>query len=140
MIAAPLSFVKYLGYLSFPIQMVTTYPALARFMASQWATDLVHFIPVFGEKGALLEHMVFDAFFNRPRAIGKWIGRRIRGVLDVWLLLGLCILVACFRGCHLQWSDAAGINLILAVVCIFVLPRILFYPMLKDRRGEAERG
>jgi hypothetical protein len=70
-LAAPLSFVKYLGYLAFPIQMVKEFPAFSRFMAGRWATKMVGFIPVFGERGALLEHWIFDAFFNIPITIKR---------------------------------------------------------------------
>ncbi len=63
-IAVFLGFFKYVGYLAFPVQMAYHYPALARFMAGRWATGAVHFLPVFGERGALLEHGVFDACYN----------------------------------------------------------------------------
>lgn len=65
-IAVFLGFFKYVGYLAFPIQMTYRYPALARFMAGHWATEAVHIIPVFGERGALLEHWVFRLFYNWP--------------------------------------------------------------------------
>ncbi len=65
-IALSIGFFKYIGYLSFPIQMAYRYPTLARFMAAYWATDAVHAVPVFGEKGALLEHRVFSLFYNLP--------------------------------------------------------------------------
>jgi len=65
-IAAMISFWHYIGYLGFPIQMVAKFPALSRLMAGRWATSMVHIIPVFGERGALLEHWVFDLFFNVP--------------------------------------------------------------------------
>ena len=68
-IAVFLSFFKYIGYLGFPIQMTYHYPALARFMASHWATEAVHIVPVFGERGALLEHWVFCIFYNWPLTI-----------------------------------------------------------------------
>ncbi|MCD6288122.1 MAG: hypothetical protein J7M12_03295 [Candidatus Hydrogenedentes bacterium] len=74
-LAAPLSFVKYIGYLSFPIQMVKEFPAFSRFMAGRWATKMVAFIPVFGERGALLEHTVFDVFFNVPISIKRYFSR-----------------------------------------------------------------
>ena len=70
-IALFLGFVKYLGYLSFPIQMAYRYPALARFMAGHWATGAVHAVPVFGERGALLEHAVFGRFYNWPLTIRR---------------------------------------------------------------------
>ena len=43
LVAAPLSFVKYIGYLAFPLQMTTTYPHLARFLVSRRATSLSSF-------------------------------------------------------------------------------------------------
>ncbi len=70
-IALFLSYFKYVGYLAFPIQMTYRYPALARFMASHWATDAVHFVPVFGEGGALLEHWVFRLCYNWPLTIRR---------------------------------------------------------------------
>ena len=68
-IAFYLSFFKYIGYLAFPIQMAYRYPELARFMAGHWATSAVHIIPIFGERGALLEHAVFDLFYNYPLTV-----------------------------------------------------------------------
>jgi hypothetical protein len=73
-IAAFVSFWHYIGYLAFPIQMVAKYPDLARFMAGRWAAKLVNIIPVFGERGALLEHWMFDGFFNAPITIRRWLG------------------------------------------------------------------
>jgi hypothetical protein len=70
-IAVFLSFLKMIGYLAFPIQMAYRYPALARFMAAHWATDAVHIVPVFGERGALFEHWVFCIFYNWPLTIRR---------------------------------------------------------------------
>ena len=70
-IAVFLGFIKYIGYLAFPIQMTYHYPALARFMAAHWATGAVHIVPVFGERGALLEHWVFCLFYNWPLTIRR---------------------------------------------------------------------
>ncbi len=75
-IAVFLSFFKYIGYLAFPIQMAQHYPALARFMAAHWATEAVHIVPVFGERGALLEHWVFRLFYNWPLTIRRRMRRR----------------------------------------------------------------
>ncbi|UCC39361.1 MAG: hypothetical protein JSV96_16435 [Candidatus Aminicenantes bacterium] len=75
-IAFFLSFLKYIGYLAFPIQMAYRYPDLARFMAGHWATEAVHIVPVFGERGALLEHFVFDLFYNYPLTIRHRIRQR----------------------------------------------------------------
>jgi len=141
-VAAPLSFVKYIGYLAFPIQMTTAYPALSQFMAGRWATGVVHIIPIFGEKGALLEHYVFDWFFNRTRVAGRRLGRHIRGVLTGWLLAGLAFggYMLGVRG--VDWGDPhglkIGINIIIAIVCVCVLPRLLLYPLLHRRPPVAE--
>jgi hypothetical protein len=77
-IAVFLGFFKYVGYLAFPIQMTYRYPALARFMAGHWATEAVHIVPVFGERGALLEHWVFCLFYNWPLTIRRRMGKRIQ--------------------------------------------------------------
>jgi hypothetical protein len=75
-VAVFLGFFKYIGYLAFPIQMAYRYPTLARFMAGHWATEAVHIVPVFGERGALLEREVFNLFYNWPltirRRMRKW--------------------------------------------------------------------
>ncbi|MHC4538449.1 MAG: hypothetical protein ACYS74_01545 [Planctomycetota bacterium] len=75
-IAVFLGFFKYVGYLAFPIQMTYHYPALARFMAAHWATEAVHVVPVFGERGALLEHWVFYLFYNWPLTIRRRMRKR----------------------------------------------------------------
>jgi len=96
-IALFLSFFKYIGYLAFPIQMTYRYPALARFMAGHWATEIVHVVPVFGERGALLERWVFCLFYNWPLTIRRRMVRRaeIRSAYPVryWHAVG-CVIAA----------------------------------------------
>jgi hypothetical protein len=122
LVAAPLSFVKYIGYLAFPLQMTTTYPHLARFLVSRRATSLVHIIPVFGEHGALLEHWVFDLFFNVPQMLG----RHIKGLLTAWMLLGTAIILpALFVATLKGW-----VGLMIALIAVFICPRMVFYPIL----------
>ncbi|HLP58317.1 MAG TPA: hypothetical protein VK186_05780 [Candidatus Deferrimicrobium sp.] len=75
-IAVFLAFFKYIGYLAFPIQMTYRYPELARFMAGHWATEAVHIVPVFGEKGALLEHWIFRLFYNWPLTLRRRVLKR----------------------------------------------------------------
>ncbi len=75
-VAVFLGFFKYVGYLAFPIQMGYRYPALARFMAVHWAAEAVHAVPVFGERGALLEHGVFCLFYNWPLTIRRRMRKR----------------------------------------------------------------
>ncbi len=77
-VAGLISFWHYIGYLGFPIQMVARFPGLARFMAGSWATKAAHVIPVFGEKGALIEHLVWDTFFNLPVSVGAFFKRLLR--------------------------------------------------------------
>ncbi len=93
-IALFLSYFKYVGYLAFPIQMTYHYPAMARFMAAHWATEAVHVVPVFGERGALLEHWVYCLFYNWPLTIR----RRMRKIAEARELVkprywhaGLCV-------------------------------------------------
>jgi len=126
LVAAPLSFVKYIGYLAFPLQMTTTYPHLARFLVSRRATSLVHIIPVFGEHGALLEHWVFDLFFNVPQIMG----RHIKGLLTIWMLFGMAILLPA-----LSVATAKGwVGLMIALVAVFICPRMIFYPILSRNK------
>ncbi len=132
-VAAPLSFVKYVGYLAFPIQMITTYPELAQFMASRWATQTVNIIPVFGEKGALFEHFIFDLFFNRTRILGRAVARHASGLLTLWMILGVGIFSAFYFWNGDEWSIRTLINACLAVLCLCILPRVLFYPMLRKK-------
>lgn len=75
-VALFLSYFKYIGYLAFPIQMAYRYPALARFMAGHWATDAVHIVPVFGERGALFEHWVYCLFYNWPLTLRRKMASR----------------------------------------------------------------
>ncbi len=135
MVAAPISFVKYVGYLAFPLQMATAYPALSQFMAGRWATSAVHIIPVFGEKGALTEHFVFDFFYNRPRRVARWLSRRSKGLLTLWMIAGLAVAGYLLGVRGVDWQTPQGIksgfNIVITVLCVFVLPRSLFHPMLK---------
>ncbi|MBW2311687.1 MAG: hypothetical protein JRF35_11540 [Deltaproteobacteria bacterium] len=82
-VAIFLGFFKYIGYLAFPIQMAYRYPTLARFMAGHWATEAVHVVPVFGERGALLEHKVFNLFYNWPLTIRRRARKRARMRADI---------------------------------------------------------
>lgn len=81
-IAVFLGFFKYIGYLAFPIQMAYRYPTLARFMAAHWATEAVHVVPVFGERGALLEHWAFTLFYNWPLTIRRNMKRRFERLAE----------------------------------------------------------
>jgi hypothetical protein len=45
-------------------------------MAGYWAAHIVHIVPVFGERGALLEHWVFDFLFNLPITLRRRLSRR----------------------------------------------------------------
>ena len=75
-LAFAISFFKYIGYFAFPLQMAYRYPELARFMAGHSATGAVHIVPIFGEKGAWLEHAVFDLFYNYPLSLRRRIRER----------------------------------------------------------------
>jgi len=75
-LALPVSFLKVFGYLAFPLQMAYRFPELARFMAGRSATGAVHIVPIFGEKGAWLEHAAFDLFYNYPLSLRRRIRER----------------------------------------------------------------
>ena len=75
-LALPVSFFKVIGYLAFPLQMAYRFPELARFMAGHSATNAVHIVPIFGERGAWLEHAAFDLFYNYPLSLGRRIRER----------------------------------------------------------------
>jgi hypothetical protein len=113
-IALFLSYFKYVGYLAFPIQMTYRYPAMARFMAAHWATDAVHIVPVFGERGALFEHWIFCMFYNWPLTVR----RRMRRISEVraglparlWhipLAAGLAVIL--FAAAHYGYFIKSGI-------------------------------
>jgi hypothetical protein len=96
-IAVFLGFFKYIGYLAFPIQMAYRYPALARFMAAHWATGAVHIVPVFGETGALFEHVVFCLFYNWPLTVRRRMRKRAQmraSVKSRYWHVGLCAAAA----------------------------------------------
>ena len=112
-LALPVSFLKVIGYLAFPLQMAYRYPDLARFMASHWATEAVHSVPVFGEKGAWLEHFVFDAFYNFPLTVRRRIRQRAEArrplrpryaQAPIFVLAGTLILA----GVDYAWFRAKG--------------------------------
>jgi len=109
-IAVFVSFLKYVGYLAFPIQMAYRYPALARFMAGRWATGATHFVPVFGERGALLEHGVFDLFYNRPLTLRRRMRRRHEAVRHLPV-----------RAWHVPLLAAGAVLVLLCLDSIFTL-------------------
>jgi hypothetical protein len=112
-IAVFLGFFKYIGYLAFPIQMTYRYPAIARFMAGHWATEAVHVIPVFGERGALLEHKIFNLFYNWPLTLRNRIQKRWQlraAVPPRYWHIGLCMVagVAIFVTADLYFLNKFG--------------------------------
>lgn len=113
-IALFLSYFKYVGYLAFPIQMTYRYPALARFMAAHWATDAVHIVPVFGERGALFEHWIFCLFYNWPLTIRRRMQRisQVRTDLPMrlWHIPAVAAAaVAIFTAAHYGYFLKSGI-------------------------------
>ncbi len=133
LIALPVAFLKYFGYLAFPLQMATTYPELSRFMAARWATSAVRFVPVFGERGGLFEHYVFDAMFNLPRMLGRWCRPRLAYLLDAWMLAALAFWAWFWVRWQPSFLDKRGFNITLIVLVLGVFPRLLFFPLLRRR-------
>lgn len=101
-LALPLSFFKYIGYFSLPIQMAYRYPTLARCMVGFWTTKLVGVVPVFGEKGALLEQKFFTFSYNWPLTIRRkfWYRRDVRELQKtrIWHVLPIIILFGVLYG------------------------------------------
>lgn len=135
-IALFLSYFKYVGYLAFPIQMTYRYPALARFMASHWATDAVHIVPVFGERGALLEHWVFCLCYNWPltirRRMAKVTERRAGLPIRFWHLPAAAvsasaIFILAHWGYHLHTGTLPGEDNVWFVRPLFCL--VFFVPL-----------
>ena len=111
-IAVFLGFFHYVGYLAFPIQMTYRYPALARFMAVHWATGAVNIVPVFGEHGALLEHGVFDLFYNYPLTVRRRMRERTEARANLparsWHAVPIALIAAAALGavavaCRNHW-------------------------------------
>ncbi|MBN1787109.1 MAG: hypothetical protein JW806_01795 [Sedimentisphaerales bacterium] len=117
-IAVFLGFFKYVGYLAFPIQMTYRYPALARFMAAHWATDAVHIVPVFGERGALFEHAIFCIFYNWPLTIRRRM--RVRAQVrekmaeQYWHILPIALVAALILRFIVQWH----FNIAVVLLCL----------------------
>jgi hypothetical protein len=114
-IALFLSYFKYVGYLAFPIQMTYHYPAMARFMAAHWATDAVHIVPVFGERGALFEHWIFCAFYNWPLTVRRRMQRisEVRANLStrLWHIpVAAGLAVGIFAAAHYGYFIKSGIT------------------------------
>ena len=114
-IAFGVSFLKMVGYLAFPLQMAYRYPDLARFMAGHWANEAVHKVPVFGERGAWLEHFVFDLFYNKPltvrRRVRERAERRVGKQTRRWTILPIAAgAAALLGGLGWAWVRAAGGN------------------------------
>ena len=123
-LAVIVSYWHYVGYLGFPLQMVKEFPTLSRFMAGGWATRVVKCIPVFGERGALLEHWIFDIFFNVPLVVRRWFEERRSEpwrMKQVALALGMALVFQrlLFRGITVlgagEWMIALSVDLLVAV-------------------------
>lgn len=60
------SFWRYIGMSAFPIQMVTTFPELARLLAARSTRRMTRLVPVLGRPGGRLEYWLFTLLFNVP--------------------------------------------------------------------------
>lgn len=127
-LALPLSFFKYIGYFSFPIQMAYRYPTLARCMVGFWTTKMVGVVPVFGESGALLEHKIFTLFYNWPLTIRRkfWERRDLRETQKIraWHLFPLALVCGILGGAleYLYIQKAEAIPPLL-----YAIPLLMFF-------------
>lgn len=126
-IALPLSFFKYVGYFSFPIQMTYRYPTLARCMVGFWTTKMVGIVPVFGEAGALLEHKIFTISYNWPLTIRRkiWDRRDVRETQKVraWHIAPIALLFGVPGGYaeYLYLAEAGSTPSLLYVIPILAV-------------------
>ncbi|MHC4292432.1 MAG: hypothetical protein ACYSTR_09510, partial [Planctomycetota bacterium] len=95
--------------------MTYRYPAMARFMAAHWATDAVHIVPVFGERGALLEHWIFCLFYNWPLTVRRRMQRiskvRVSLPARLWHIpAAACLAVGIFAASHYGYFIKSGIE------------------------------
>ncbi len=126
-IALFLSYFKYVGYLAFPIQMTYHYPVLARFMAGHWATEATHIVPVFGERGALLEHWVFCLFYNWPLTIRRKMRKlaQVRASIDPrYWHVGLYTVIGAAILSYVDFShikDAGSLPVLKEIWLLFVI-------------------
>jgi hypothetical protein len=105
-LAAAISYWHYVGYVGFPVQMVREFPTLSRFMAGRWAIKMSNVVPVFGEKGGLFEHFVFDLFFNTPITLRRsWESGRLSAGAR-WNVPAAAVSILVSVG--LQWLCFAG--------------------------------
>jgi hypothetical protein len=96
---------------------------------------MVHVIPVFGEKGALMEHWIFDTFFNRPQKFAKWAAPRMRGLLTGWMIFGLILTGLAFHTWPEQLTKLKPlVNTVIGATVLFLLPRLLFYPLMMKKK------
>jgi hypothetical protein len=127
LVAAPLSFVKYIGYLAFPLQMTATYPHLSRGFWSaagppRWCMLFpcsVNMAPC-SNTGYLICSSTFPQIM----------GRHIRGLLTAWMLLGSAIIVPAL---FIAETSKSMVGLSIALVAVFLCPRLVFYPILSRK-------
>jgi len=140
LIALPVSFLKYFGYFAFPLQMAAAYPALSNLMAARRVTAAARFVPVFGERGALFEHLVFDLTFNLPRTLIRVCRPHAGLLLSVWMVVGLVLWAVVWAVRHPPLTSRFGLNFTLIVLVLFVFPRLVFWPLLRRRSAGAGGG
>ena len=75
-LALPVSFFKIIGYLAFPPPDGLPLPRAGPVHGRPLGDGRCPHRPIFGEKGAWLEHAVFDAFYNYPLSLGIRIKKR----------------------------------------------------------------
>jgi hypothetical protein len=99
-----------------------------------------HVIPVFGEKGALMEHWIFDSFFNRPQKFAKWAAPRMRWLLDGWMIFGLTVVVLAlclWPQALLGSSEGRGQPDARPRLCCSCFRACLFYPLMTKKQHRA---
>ena len=137
-LALIVSYWHYVGYLGFPLQMTKEFPTLARFMGGRWATKVTGIIPVFGERGALLEHWVFDVFFNVPLLIRRRLEEMKSELWHYGYVAAALVIAFLAQGLFLPCACEIGIANLMLVIAVDV--SLLLRIAVARVTGERGRG
>jgi hypothetical protein len=67
---------RWVGNLFAPLEMFSSYPDLSLLMAEHFVVRMVRVVPVLGGPGLLLEYWAFQAVYNLPLSLRRWLAGR----------------------------------------------------------------
>jgi len=74
--ASALALFRAVGYLSFPVQIARTYPQFSGYLLTWSVCHLVNMVPVFGERGGLLNIWATTVLLSWPASARTWRAER----------------------------------------------------------------